>query len=318
MMNWENNATFTFWIIRKILLHFYFKSSFFKKKFDLDRKRSLNLKWSSQFRYPIHWELPKTLNEKIQWLQVNSDTNLWTKYADKYEVRLHLESLGLANYLPLFWGVWDSPEDINLNTLPQKFVLKCTHDCQSTLLIDRQGFDNQASMPNSIIGYFKKKTRKRYGYITCEPHYTRIKPRLIAEEWLPNTKRDISTSLIDYKMWCFNGLPSYIMTIHNRKGNKMQMNLYDLEWNLRNDLLQFGNHYLDGKGEVPKPDSLNEMIKVASILSEGFPQVRVDFYDIKGKLYFGEMTFTSGCGRMTYFTDKAQLLFGQLIKLPGE
>jgi len=296
---------------KRYIFLIYFNTPFYRRQVDKNLKFALEIQWLSVHNKNINWDNPVTLNEKIQWLELNTDTTLWTKYADKYEVRGHLQELGLGEYLPKFFGVWNFPDDIDYDKLPDKFVLKCTHDSQSTLPIEKNNIN-----VNVINRKFKKYLKRRFGYSTCEPHYTRIKPRIIAEEWLENTNSEISNSIIDYKVWCFNGEPTYIMTIHGRDKEHMMIDLFDKDWKRYSEYLNFSKHYRNGGGIVPRPSSLNEMLRVASVLSKGFPQVRIDFYDVNGKPYFGEMTFTSGCGRMNYFTDEAQLKMSELIKLP--
>lgn len=295
------------------LWELYFRSNNYKRLVDANLKRALDLRYFHVFRFHINFDTPKTLNEKIQCLELNTETSLWTLLADKYNVRRYIENLGLGDYLPNLYGVWDRVEDIDFEKLPSRFAIKCTHDCLSTMLIEKKYLD--VRLVKHKLG---KCLKRKFGYSTCEPHYTRIKPRIIAEEWLENTNSEISDSIVDYKVWCFNGKPTYIMTIHGRDKEHMMIDLFDKDWNRYYEYLNFSKHYRDGGGVVPRPSSLNEMFRVASVLSKGFPQVRIDFYDVNGKPYFGEMTFTSGCGRMTYFTQEAQMKMGGMVMLPPE
>ena len=293
------------------LWELYFRSISYRKLVDNDLKKALELRAFRKLNLYPDLDHPKTINEKIMWLELNTDTALWSEYADKYKVRLHIEKLGFGDYLPRLFGVWEHIDEINYNSLPEKFVLKCTHDCMSTMLVHKKNMNR-----DKIKKYYTKKLNRQFGYSTCEPHYLKIKPLVIAEEWLDNSHKEISSSMIDYKVWCFDGKPFYIMTIHNRNKGTMKLNLFDTSWNLRNDFLRFTNHYRDGTGMVPKPTSINEMLEIAKCLAEGFPQIRIDFYDVEGKPYIGEMTFTSGAGCMTYFTDESQRKLGQEITLP--
>lgn len=254
--------------------------------------------WKKQYGKTVDWNNPRDLNEKIQWLICFGDTSKWVKLADKYLVRKYVGDKGYDDMLPKLYGVWDDVTKIDYDKLPDKFVIKCNHDSGSFHLIDkRKGFDRDA-----INKDLNRHLCYKFGYRFCEPHYNKIKPLIIAEEYLENDD-SISSSIIDYKVWCFNGIPFTILVIYNRHKEYMYTNAYDLDWQVHPEWSNFSNHYRDGEGKVSKPEKLPEMLKIAGDLSKGFPQVRVDFYILDNKIYFGEMTFTSACGRMDYFSD---------------
>lgn len=295
----------------KMLLKAYFRTSHYRHLVDCNPKKALDLRWYCKYGKHFNWDNPIDLNEKIIWLEGCTDTDIWSRLADKYEVRKYVDEKGLRSILPKLYGVWDSVEDIDFCLLPDSFVIKCNHDCHSAHVVkDKNVVDIEKIKKN-----LRKHLTKRFGYVECEPHYTRIKPLVIAEELLENSSGSISSSIVDYKVWCFQGVPYYIMTLHDREVKSLRMNLYDLNWHVHPELMCFDNEFLDGKGDIPKPESFDEMINAAAILSEGFPEVRVDFYDVYGKLYFGEMTFTSGSGKMPYFTMKCLNDLGSLVKL---
>lgn len=160
-----------------------------------------------------------------------------------------------------------------------------------------------------------KKLKRKFGYVACEPHYNYIKPRVIAEEYLQQDDMPFSSSLVDYKVWCFDGKPYCIWTCYNRNTEAAYTNVYDLEWRVHPEHSVFTDHYRDGKGKLPPPRYLNEMLQAAMSLSVGFPEVRVDFYIVDGHLRFGEMTFTSLCGRMNYFNKEFLIEMGNQVKL---
>lgn len=254
--------------------------------------------WKNQYGRTPDWNCPRDLNEKIEWLICFGDTSKWVKLADKYAVRKYVAIKGYPNILTKLYGVWDDATKIDYDKLPNKFVIKCNHDSGSYHLIDKkEEFDRDA-----INKDLNKHLCHKFGYRFCEPHYNKIKPQIIAEEYLENDD-SISSSIIDYKVWCFNGIPFTILVIYNRHKEYMYTNAYDLDWQVHPEWSNFSNHYRDGEGKVPKPEKLPEMLKIAGDLSKGFPQVRVDFYILDNKIYFGEMTFTSACGRMDYFSD---------------
>ncbi len=294
----------------RLILKCYFNTNGYRRLVDGNIKRAVELNYyATTGRYP-NWDNPTTLNEKILWLETFSDTKLWTLYADKYEVRQILEKRGLKKYLTKFFGVWDDVNDINFNELPQRFVIKCTHDTGSTIIVDKEKCNIEC-----IKKSLKIRLKSPFGYKTCEPHYTKIKPRIIAEELLDNSLLDLSTSIVDYKVWCFDGKPVYIMTFCSRSVESVFIGLYDLKWNPHPEFCNYSNHFRNGNGIIPKPASLDEMLSVATILAKDFQEIRIDFYDINGKLYFGEMTFTSGKGMMPYFSEKFQEIAGSLFEV---
>lgn len=278
---------------------------------DYCTKHVLEKIWLKFAEKPIDWDNLQTLNEKIQWLICFSDTKEWTRLADKILVREYVREKGLQDILVPLVGTWKDARDIDFDQLPDKCVLKCNHDSGSTIIIDKaKGFEKEA-----IIAKLNGRLREKYGYNACEPHYNAIKPCILGEEFLDLDSRGISTSAIDYKVFCYNGEPDIILVVYNRNTDYVELETRDLEWNHRSEWEATHGYYRKGRGIIPKPDSLSQMIEVAKKISKGFPQVRVDFYEVKGKLYFGEMTFTSDCGRMPYFSEEYQKRAGALIDL---
>ena len=278
---------------------------------DYFTKYVLSKYWYRDFHYRLDWNNPKDLNEKIQWLILNSDTSEWSRLADKVAVRDYVKEKGLGHMLIPLLGVWNDARKIDFDNLPDKFVLKCNHDSASVKIIDKSvGFDKK-----KIIEDFNNKLRVKFGYLSCEPHYNRIPPMIMAEEYLPIDGAGISKTPIDYKIWCFNGKPYIVWVAYNRDNvhGHVEVEQYDLKWNYHHEWGRFTNHYRDGGGKVPCPKSFDDMLNAAKLLSEGFPEVRVDFYDVSGKAYFGEMTFTSDCGRMPFYSKDFLLQMGELV-----
>lgn len=242
----------------------------------------------------INWDNPKDLIEKIYWLQLYTDTSLWTLCADKYKMREYVKSKGCYDLLPQLYGCWDNANDIDFSTLPNQFVLKSNNGCGQVLIVkDKTKLDI-----NNTINTLNKWMRSKYGYIDAQIHYTKIKPCIIAEEYLKNENNPNETSLIDYKIWCFHGKPEFILVAYDRgkDNNGYYLSAYDLEWNNISDIALNKNSKHHNGQTIKKPLCLSEMIKYASILSKDFPEVRVDFYETNGKLNIGELTFTSGHG----------------------
>lgn len=283
-------------------------------KYQVDHcpQRVIDRKWLKSYGYKIDWNHPKDLNEKIQWLICFGDTSKWPDLTDKVKVRDYVSQKGYADILTRLYSVWDDARKINFEDLPEKFVLKCNHDSGSCHIIDKSNLINKKEIVNELNNRLKIK----YGYKFCEPHYNRIVPRILAEEFLEMPKGYFSSSLVDYKIWCFDGKPYSVWVYYNRTKECCYKTTYDLDWNAHPEQSIFTNHYRDGKGLVPKPESLDKMLEIASSLSEGFPEVRVDLYYVGGKIYFGEMTFTSNYGQMDNISMDFLKELGDLVKLP--
>lgn len=275
-------------------------------------QRLIDRMWQRTYGFKVDWNHPRDINEKIQWQICFGDTSKWPDLADKYKVRDYIKGKGYEHILTQLYGVWDDARKIDIDALPDKFVLKCNHDCGSTILIDKQKGVDRVSVIDELNNHMSHK----FGYIHCEPHYNKIRPLIMAEEMLENTDT-FSTSMVDYKVWCFDGKPYCVFGDYGRTHEHLYTNVYDLNWQVHPEWSVFTNHFLDGGGRIPRPDKLEEMLKIASDLSVGHPQVRVDFYIVKGKIYFGEMTFTSACGRMDYFTPEFLKVLGAQVKLPN-
>lgn len=269
--------------------------------------------WKAKYGHKIDWNNPKNLNEVIQWLICFSDISDWPRLTDKYTVREYVKSKDLEHILPQLYGVWDDANDINLDSLPEKFVLKCNHDSGSVYIIDKQSCDNFDSIKTEL----NNKLRIKFGYRSLEVHYNKIKPLIVAEEFLQSSPEELrfSNSLIDYKVWCINGKPRWISCYYGRTRTAAYLEVHDIDWNYYPDFTVVTDHYLDGGGRVPRPTTLDLMLSAAEKLSEGFPLVRVDFYEVSGKLYFGEMTFTSSAGRMDSHSDDFLKIMGDEVVL---
>lgn len=268
-------------------------------------KISPKLLTSIEFRHAfgrkLNWKNPRDLNEKINWLKFNSDTSQWTRLADKYAVREYIEECGYSENLVKLYGKWDRVEDIEWNILPNQFVMKVNNGSGDILVCK----DKSKLNKDETIGTFDKLLHKTFSNYNGEPHYATMKPCIIAEELLDPAKQPIETdTLIDYKIWCFNGVPKYVWACYNRHEGSVEVATYDLAWNRHDEKSIFTWHYKRAKKDLPKPISLQLMLKMAGKLSEGFPQVRVDLYEVDGKPYFGEMTFTSAGGFNNFYTQE--------------
>lgn len=254
-------------------------------------------------------ENPQTFNEKIQWLKINDATKLKTVCADKYAVRDYIEEKIGNEYLIPILGCWDKFEDIEFSKLPDKMIFKSTTgSARYEIIKDKSNIDYE---------YLKNKMdlwqKIPYGYIGMEIHYLDIDRKIICEKLLDMN----GPSVVDYKIHCFNGKPILIEYISDRNGNSHLETWFDTRWNkvniVKNDNISF-NH----KDTPTPPENLDKMTELAEILAEDFMYVRVDFYQIEGKIYFGELTFTPANGIHIWKGEITQELVGNLLRLPYE
>lgn len=270
----------------------------------------IRLKYFLKFGRKANMKNPQTLNEKILWLEFHTDTSRWTELADKYGVRNYIEQIGLGHTLVKLYGKYDRADEIDFDTLPSSFVIKTNNGSGQVWVVeDKSKLDIAAT-----IREFNRQLDLPFGITSAEPHYRRIKPCIIIEEYL-QADNPVSSSLIDYKIWCFNGKPCCVFTGCNRdvKKHKVEFGLYDAkDWTSWNHFISpsFKNNTV-----VPKPELLEQMKEYASLIAREFPQVRVDFYEVNHKIYFGELTFTSNGGLMSYFTPECLLELGNRLNI---
>lgn len=266
------------------------------------------------FRKNVHKKLdlksPKDYNEKVQWLKIYSDTTEWTRLADKYKVRDYIKGCGLEDILVSLYGVWDRAGEIDFGKLPDKFVLKTNNSCGKVILVHDKSELNAGETRRMLDSW----VTQRHGLMSFEPHYWNIERKIIAEELLEDHNTSLhSSSLIDYKFWCIHGEPVVIMVLYDRPNlsigepeakikTHLQAAVFDLEWNHRSELLA-GHLSQTVHPDIPRPKCLEKMIEICRVLSRPFIQVRVDLYEVNGRVYFGELTFTPG-GNLSYFTPE--------------
>lgn len=294
------------------------ESPWWPRLVDRDPQRAVETYWRYKMRSPLDLQHPVTLNEKIQWLKLYGDQATWSACADKLQVKQLLEDKGLGRYLTQTYGVWDRAKDIDFDSLPDRFVLKCTHDCGSTIVVhDKNRLDRR-----HIVRQLDKRLRNPYGYHSTELHYIDIPRRVIAEELIdPAGDPTQQQSLTDYKFWCFNGHAELCFICFNRGEGSHQHHVMK-------DIYTAQEFQPFREGLVPAerpstpflkcPPHYDEMLSLAETLSKGHPEVRVDLYNVNGKIYFGELTFTSFGGIMRYFTPEMQRRMGDLTVLPAQ
>lgn len=272
-----------------------------------------------RFLYECHkwpnFENPKDYNEKLNYLKFYTDTSRWVELSDKYAVRSYLENLGLSEHLVKLYGKWDRVEDIDWNALPNQFVMKGNGGSGDVVVCkDKTKLDKEKT-----LAYFEKILHTPFGITSAEPHYQHIKPCIIAEELLDvSTQPCNSNSMVDYKIYCFNGKPAYTWCCYNRHQYYANVGVYDMNWQYRPEYSIFTSHYKEAELRIPKPTSFNTMMNIASKLSKGFPTMRVDLYEVNGKVYFGEMTFAPSAGFINFHTQEFLNIMGDLTILPNK
>lgn len=265
------------------------------------------LLYKRAFQKKLDLSSPKDLNEKINWLEFNTDTSVWSFLADKLLVRNYVMMQGYGNNLTKLYGVWGNVSAIDFGSLPESFVLKCNHDSGSAhVVLDKSEFNKE-----EILVLLNERLKRPYGIITAEPHYKRIKRLVFAEELI----QDINTSFdgpINYKFWCFYGDVTYCHVQYRLKNGTKGAEMYRLpQW-------QYCPNALINNNVVPiinAPFRLNEMMNIAANLSRIFPQCRVDLYESDERVFLGELTFTAGAGRIYDYTTEFLKELGNRVRI---
>ncbi|NME14780.1 hypothetical protein HF874_18590 [Parabacteroides distasonis] len=268
--------------------------------------------YKKRFGENLNLKNPIDLNAKINWLKLYSDTTLWPDLADKYKVREFVKKKGFGYLLNELYGVWKSPEEIDFESLPSRFVLKTNNGSGDVIVVKDKSKINEKEIKSRLRNYL----RRNFGVLTAEPHYLKISPRIICEKYLEQSS-SFSSSLIDYKFYCSRGKVLSVMVCFNRIiGGHAEKVIYDLKsWIPCLEYLKPNYRTKEAGHFIPRPVSLDKMLETSCILSEQFPLVRIDFYEIDDKPLFGEMTFTSEAGYISYLTDEYLEKLGKMVDL---
>ena len=265
----------------------------------------LKLKYRLIFGERLDLDNPKTFNEKLQWLKLYDRKDIYTVMVDKYEAKKYVAGIIGEEYIIPTLGIYDKYEDINFDKLPKKFVMKCTHNSGGIVICkDKTKIDNREA--KKILN---KCLRRNFYYANREWPYKNVKPRIIIEKYMEDKK---DGELRDYKLFCFNGKFQMMFIATNRYGaGETCFDFFDKDFKH----LPFTNGHPNAPVLPHKPTKLKEMIRLAEKLSKGIPQVRVDFYEANGKIYFGEMTFFHWSGLVPFEPEEWDLKFGEMINL---
>ena len=250
---------------------------------------------------------PKTYNEKLQWLKLYDRKPEYTNMVDKYEAKKYVsEKIGQEYIIPSF-GVWESFDEIDFDALPDQFVLKCTHDCGGMVICkDKSKLDLSAAREK-----IERCLKRKYYFHGREWAYKNIKPRILAEKFMEDTK---TQELRDYKFFCFDGEVKalFIATDRQAEGKETKFDFFDADYNH----LPLRNGHPNAEILPEKPVCFEQMKNLASKLSKGIPHLRVDFYEVDGKIYFGELTFSHWSGMVPFEPEEWDRTFGEWIVLP--
>lgn len=266
-------------------------------------KLYLSIRYFSIFGNSIDWNNPKGFNEKLNWMKLNYRNPLFTMMADKYWVKSYVTRLIGEEYVVPCYGCWKNVDDIDFNSLPDRIFLKSNHDSGGGILVDKKkGIDRKM-----LRRRFNRKTlkRKNYYWYLREWPYKHIEPLILAEEYLDE---GTDHELHDYKFYCFNGKPTYMYVTN--KGKVIRENFYDMDFHP----VDINHGYERTIPEYDIPDNFEKMKELATLLSRDIPFVRIDFFNVNGRLYFSEFTFYDWGGMKPFYGNWDKKL-GDLIKI---
>lgn len=268
---------------------------FLKKAFNIYMHKELNL------------DNPETYNEKLQWLKLHDRKDRYVTMVDKYEVKKYVSKIIGDEYIIPTIGIWDNFDDIDFRKLPQEFVIKCTHDSGGLVIVNDERKFNRKAAKKKI----QKALKRKYYYLGREWPYKYVKPRIIAEQYMEDK---VAKELRDYKFFCFDGVPKALFIASERQdaNEETKFDFFDMNGNH----LPLTNGHPNAKKTPALPMQFEKMKELASKLSKDIPHVRVDFYEINGKIYFGELTFFHWSGFVPFAPEEWDYKFGEWITLP--
>lgn len=273
----------------------------------------LRLMYYFQTGKRLHLKHPRTFNEKLQWLKLHDRKPEYTAMVDKYAVKEYVANIIGQEYIIPTLGVWDSPEDIAWDDLPEQFVLKTTHGgggkgiviCQDKAKLDK----------NEAIRCLRSAMKRNLYKMYREWPYKDVRPRIIAEKYLSgdgagNDSDTKNHGIKDYKFLCFNGKPVYCAVFSNR-WKKKSVDHFDMDW----EHLPVSLNAPFAETMPQKPQTFETMRQLAAKLATGHPHLRVDFYEVNSKVYFGELTFYSTSGFGQFSPDEWDEIWGSHIQI---
>ena len=266
----------------------------------------IKIQYYAVFGKSCDLENPKTFNEKLQWIKLYDRNPEYTEMVDKYEAKEYVKKIIGEEYIIPTLGIYNSFEEIDFNKLPNQFVMKCTHDSGSTIICKNKSTFNMKNAKKVM----NKKLKKNYYYASREWVYKNIKPRIIIEKYMVD---ESGTELKDYKFFCTKGTPK-LMFIATDRNIDTRFDFFDMDFNH----MPFLNGHLNSDKKINKPKGFEKMKELAKILTKDIQNVRVDFYDINGRIYFGEYTFYHWSGLVPFEPEKYDEIVGDMLELPKE
>ena len=282
------------WDLLRLISPFLSDAQYMKRRYKLLTNKTLEL------------ERPSTYNEKLQWIMLNDRRPLYTLMVDKFAAKDYIAGIIGDKYLVPTIASWDSVDEIDFDSLPNQFVLKANNGVGGLVICDDKSKLDVAVAKKRL----NKALHMNLYKITREWPYKNVKPKLFAERYL-------GSNLQDYRVYCFDGEPKIIYSYTNQSredGNKPDLpfcDIFDCNWNP----MPFHQKALP-KGNIPRPDGLSEMIDCSRKMSKGIPHVRVDFYEIDGEVYIGELTLFAGAGLSKFYPEEWDDILGSWITLP--
>jgi hypothetical protein len=266
----------------------------------------LSKAYKKNMKCVMDWNHPQKYTEKMQWAKLYDKNPQKPVLADKYRVRDWVkEKIGEEYLIPLL-GCWDSFDEIDFDALPDSFVLKANHGSGMNVIVKNK----QETNLKRIKWLFNDWMRMNYAFThDFQLHYAPIPRKIIAEKYIESKQGDLQ----DYKFLCFDGIPYFCWVDYGRFGKHTRL-IFDMNWNVQSWTIS----YKKSDEVMPKPENFEKMVEIARILAEGFPHVRVDLYNVDGKIYFGEMTFTCGNGFSAIEPEEYDYKLGSYWKLPPD
>lgn len=269
-------------------------------------KRFLKVVYRQLMGSKLNLECPRTFNEKIQWLKLYDRNPKYTQMVDKYEAKKYVADIIGNDYIIPALAVYDSTSEINLDALPDRFVLKCTHDSGSVAICK----DKRIFQKEKAFAMLNKGLKRNFFWENREWPYKNVKPRIIAEAYLEDNE---TQELRDYKFFCFDGKVKALYIAEDRQGyEETKFDFFDADFRH----LDIRNGHPNANTTPAKPQTFEKMKEMAEKLSQNIPLLRVDFYEANGKIYFGELTFSHMSGFTPFEPEKWDIQFGQWLKLP--
>ncbi len=254
----------------------------------------------------LNLDNPQTYNEKLQWLKLYDRKPIYTTMVDKYEAKKYVANIIGDEYIIPTLGVWDRAQDIDYDALPNKFVLKSTHDSGGIFIVN----DKNSVDKSQVVAFFKKRLSRSTYQKQREWPYKNVKPRIIAEEYMEDEE---THELRDYKFFCFDGDVKAMFIATERQSDKpTAFDFFDMKYNW----LDVRHGHPNGESVPAKPYNFELMAQLAAKLSKDFVHVRVDFYEINRKVYFGELTFFHHGGVVPFDPEEWDYIFGEWLQLP--